>query len=101
MARANWARVPAAYEAANAALAAMSRRICTFEAAINGMILSRTTTATIDHTDCAIALAAGGDVRAVLVSQLCRGHRARRPATPMNRRMEAAVSDLRPTPRVV
>src|SRR5260370_37958868 len=68
----------------------MSRRICMFEAAMNGMILSKTTMATTDQTDCAIALAAGGEVRAVLVSQFCSGQRASRPATPTNRRMEAA-----------
>src|SRR5260370_42301101 len=76
----------------------MSRRICTFEAAMNGMILSRTTMATTDHMDCAIALAAGGDVRAELESQFCSGHRASRPATPTNRRMEAAGCEMRPKP---
>src|SRR5260370_38392675 len=76
----------------------MSRRICMFEAAMNGMILSRTTMATTDQTDCAIALAAGGEVRAVLVSQFCSGQRASRPATPTNRRMGAAVAVLRATP---
>ena len=46
------------------------RNVCVGAAAMIGMIRYRTTMATTDHTDCTIALAAGGAVGAVRVSHM-------------------------------
>src|SRR5713101_8229628 len=54
-----------------------SRSVAVVVAATIGMSRYRTTMATTDHTDCAIALAAGAAVDAVRVNQGCSGHRAR------------------------
>ena len=56
--------------------------------------------ATTDHTDCTIALAAGGAVVPVRVTHECSGHSARRPPTPISMRIAAAVHVLSPTPAV-
>src|SRR5216683_5587634 len=77
-----------------------SRNVATFGAAMIGMSRYRITIATTDHTDCANALATGGAVVAVRVSQRLKGQSASRPATPTNSRIAAATMDLTPTPRV-
>ena len=57
--------------------------------------------ATTDHADCAIADAAGGAVTAVCVIHEVSGQRARRPPTPMNRRIDATTSERTVQPGLV
>src|SRR5690348_6871203 len=56
---------------------------------------------TTDHTDCAMAHAAGGAEVAVCVIQLVKGHSASRPATPTNSSTDPTTSERTVQPGLV
>src|ERR1700704_1746399 len=71
----------------------MPLTVCVLDAMTIGIKRYRTTIASTDQTACAMAEAAGGAVTAVFVTHECSGHKARRPATPTNNKIDATTSE--------
>src|SRR5450759_295188 len=75
--------------------------VCWLDAAKIGIRRYSTTMASTDHTAWATADAAGGAVTAVRVTHEWSGHNARRPATPMNSRIDATTRERTVHPGLV
>ena len=76
-------------------------RVCGLDARKIGITRYNTTIATTDQAACTITQAAGGAEREVCVIQELKGHSARRPAIPMNKRTDPTTSERTVHPGLV